>query len=174
MSRPYGFEPVARSDARVLILGSMPGQLSLQKQQYYAHPRNVFWRIMGELFGFIPDSSYQLRLQSLIKNGLALWDVLGSCDRLGSLDSAIDEQSIVVNDFKSFYHDHPDIGSVFFNGMKSERAYLKYVLPHLAESRRDLFAMRLPSTSPANARLALVAKIGHWQIVHQHAARLTQ
>ena len=100
------FEPVADSNSEILILGSMPGRESLAAEQYYAHRRNAFWKIMSDLLGFDPDSSYGTRLQELKTARIALWDVLQSCTRVGSLDSSIDAGSITVNDFQSFFRTH--------------------------------------------------------------------
>ncbi|MHB1590463.1 MAG: DNA-deoxyinosine glycosylase, partial [Sulfuricella sp.] len=127
----HSFPPIADARARVLILGSMPGKLSLQAQQYYAHPRNAFWHILGELVGAHADLTYQTRMRVLKANGIALWDVLKSCTREGSLDSDIDDASIIANDFASFHRAHPDIAYIFFNGAKAEACYRKHVLPSL-------------------------------------------
>jgi len=94
------FPPVATSEARVLILGSMPGIASLTAGQYYAHPRNAFWRIMGKLVGAGPENPYDERLRILKKGGIALWDVLDSCVRPGSLDANISNET--PNDFAIF------------------------------------------------------------------------
>ena len=84
-----GFPPIADADARVLVLGSLPGRMSLEKQQYYAQPYNAFWKIMGQLFGAAPELPYERRLEELRKHGVAVWDVLAAGERSGSLDSAI-------------------------------------------------------------------------------------
>jgi len=129
--RVRSFPPIENARARVLILGSMPGGASLAAGQYYAHPQNLFWRIMGDLLGAKPGLSYAGRTRLLKARGIALWDVLESCVREGSLDSAIEETTIAANDFTSFYGAHPRIGRVFFNGAKAQAAYRRYVIPVL-------------------------------------------
>ncbi len=161
MSRIHSFPPVASSKSRVLILGSMPGEASLRAGQYYAHPRNAFWRIMGDLFGASRSLAYHERLTILDEVGIALWDVLQACVRLGSLDSAITDE--IPNDFPAFFAKHPMITHVFFNGSKAEAAFRRYALPGLVEDRHS-FA-RLPSTSPAHAAMALADKVRAWSVV---------
>jgi double-stranded uracil-DNA glycosylase len=116
MSRVHCFAPIEDIAATLLILGSMPGKASLAAGEYYAHPRNVFWTVMGELIGPHPDLPYEDRLKILRSSGIALWDVLGSCVRKSSLDSHIEVSSAAPNDFKSFFLQHPNITRVFFNG----------------------------------------------------------
>ncbi|HEY8159403.1 MAG TPA: DNA-deoxyinosine glycosylase [Methylobacter sp.] len=155
------FEPVADSNSELLILGSMPGRESLAAEQYYAHRRNAFWKIMSDLLGFDPDSPYEARLQELKAAHIALWDVLQSCTRAGSLDSNIDTESITVNDFQSFFRTHTKIRSVFFNGAMAESAYRRYVLPTVGAI--PVSYMRLPSTSPAHASLSYEQKLQAWR-----------
>jgi len=143
----------------------MPSEESLRMQQYYAHPRNGFWPIMMTLLGQPDDLDYAQRAQVLIKHRIALWDTLQTCVRGGSLDSAIVDDSIEINDFESFYHRHPDISHVFFNGRKSEQVYCQRVLPTLTERYRQLPRHALPSTSPAMASLNREQKIHAWSKV---------
>src|SRR5690349_6164688 len=117
------FPPIARSDARVLVLGSMPGVASLAAGEYYAHPRNAFWPIMGELIGAGPELRYEARVKRVIAQKIAVWDVLKTCFRGGSLDSSIVEDSIVPNDFAGFFAAHNRIEKVCFNGGKAEHAF---------------------------------------------------
>ena len=158
MSRIHSFPPLARADARLVILGSMPGEASLAAGQYYAHPRNAFWPIMGHLFGFDPQADYAERVAALLEARVAVWDVLHSCRRSGSLDSRIRDDA--VNDFATFFADHPAISRLFFNGQKAEVSYRRHVLPHLP---RHLDCQRLPSTSPAHATLSFEAKLAAWR-----------
>lgn len=149
----------------MLILGSMPGEESLRRQQYYAHPRNAFWPVMGALFKFSPNESYAARTRHLILNHIALWDVLKKCKRDGSLDSSIDDASISVNNFKAFFRKNPGIRTVFFNGTRAEQEFNRRVKPHLPASCRHLEYIRLPSTSPAMASLPLKQKTARWAVI---------
>ena len=159
----HSFAPIAAPGATLLILGSMPGRASLVASQYYAHPRNAFWPIMGELFGAGPDLPYARRVSVLRNAGVALWDVLASCTRGTSLDSDIDEASIAANDFASFLRTHRRIERVFFNGTKAEASFRRHVLPALAAP--TLRFERLPSTSPANASWPYARKLRAWRAV---------
>nr|HRM71210.1 DNA-deoxyinosine glycosylase [Thauera phenylacetica] len=126
------FAPQFRADARVLVLGSMPGTASLAAAQYYAHPRNAFWPIMGALFGAGPELPYAQRLERLASAGVALWDVIGRCERAGSLDSAIAPASIEANDFAGLFAACPGIDHVFFNGAAAEAAFRRHVRSRVA------------------------------------------
>ncbi len=148
------FSYIADPQAKILILGSMPGVMSLNRQQYYAHPRNSFWPIMLNLLELPSDLSYSEKTQALMQHYIALWDVLQSCVRPGSLDSAIDMNSVAINDFNHFFRCHPQIQAVFFNGQKAESVFQKRVLPHLSSELQKLTFQRLPSTSPAHAALS--------------------
>jgi hypoxanthine-DNA glycosylase len=99
MTTIYSFPAIADDNARILILGSMPGKASLQAGQYYAHPRNQFWPILGELVGAGPTLNYDARISVLLSANIALWDVLKSCYRSSSLDADIDKASMIANDF---------------------------------------------------------------------------
>jgi len=159
------FSPIADPDARVLILGSMPGKESLRAMQYYAHPRNAFWQIMGALLGAGPDMAYEARTQKLKAAGIAVWDVLASCVRVSSLDSDIDSDTLLVNDFDSFYGAHPKITDVFFNGAIAEKFYRKHIQPQYPA----LNYQRLPSTSPAHAGMRYAQKLQAWEAVTRAA-----
>jgi hypoxanthine-DNA glycosylase len=159
------FPPLASPDAKILILGSFPGQESLRKQEYYAHPRNAFWFIIRSLFHLEEALSYKETTQLLMSHRLALWDVVSSCRRVGSLDSSIDNTTIQVNDFKSFFLEYKEIDRVFFNGLKAEQEYQRRVLPEAGSFCRTLQYHRLPSTSPAMAMLTREEKRARWAAV---------
>lgn len=163
--RARGFDAVAACDARVLILGSMPGRESIRQQQYYAHPRNAFWPIMARLFGFDAHLPYAERLARLKAAHIALWDVAHSCSRKGSLDADI--RDAVANDFATFFRAHPLISHVFFNGATAERMFRRMVLPGLDLTSRRLAMTRLASTSPAHAAMNVEQKLLNWQQVRQ-------
>ena len=159
------FPPIADAHARILVLGSLPGQVSLQQQQYYAHPHNTFWKIMGHLFGAGPELPYADRAQRLMQNRIALWDVCAAAQRPGSLDAAIVHASVVPNDFAAFIESHPDIGLIGFNGGKAADLYRRLVLPDLPATGRAIHTETLPSTSPAHAAMTFEDKLARWAAV---------
>lgn len=154
-----GFPPVSSDDARLLILGSLPGQRSLREQQYYAHPQNVFWRIMRELVG--AEGSYKQRCEALAGYGIALWDVLASSERRGSMDSDIHAKSSEVNDFKRFFLAHPRIERIGFNGQKAGQLFVRLVQRDVMTTAPEQII--LPSTSPAYASMRFAAKLDRWR-----------
>lgn len=162
MSVVRSFPPVIAPDARALVLGSMPGKASLAAGQYYAHPRNSFWPIMGDLLGAGPDLPYDKRLAMLTRNGIALWDVLDSCTRESSLDSDIDDASAVPNDILGLLGEHPGISRIVFNGLKAETIFRKRVLSSVQSLGRPIAYLNVPSTSPANAQIAYEKKLLRW------------
>jgi hypoxanthine-DNA glycosylase len=158
MESSKGFPPIVGSDARVLILGSLPGQRSLLAQRYYAHPRNAFWPIMAALYGI--SGSYDERCRGIVKNALALWDVLDESQRPGSLDADIRVASAKPNDFSEFLHSQQSLQMIVFNGKKAEQLFRRLVkLP----SVRPINFLGLPSTSPAFARLSITDKTEAWR-----------
>jgi hypoxanthine-DNA glycosylase len=158
-----GFPPVAGHDARVLVLGSLPGQTSLAMQQYYAQPRNAFWKITGELFGFDPAVDYAARLRVLVERRIALWDTCAAAVRPGSLDARILRESVVPNDFAPFLAAHPHLRRVCFNGATSATLFERLVLPGLPAVQQALPRVRLPSTSPAHAGMSYARKLEAWR-----------
>ena len=163
MSDIQSFPPIIGPNARILILGSIPGAASLAANEYYAHPRNLFWRIIADLLDIDPLLDYSSKTQALITAQIALWDVMKSCYRPGSLDAAIDKQSIVANDFNALFKNHPQIQQVFFNGATAEQSFRRLVLPGL--NCLPLSLQRLPSTSPAHAAMSYQQKLAHWRMI---------
>jgi len=162
MKAIHGFPPLSDASASRLILGSVPSVASLEAGQYYAFPRNAFWRIMGDLIGAGPELAYPQRVARLNAAGIALWDVIASCRRPGSLDSAIESEGLESNDFRAFFASHPNIRQVYFNGQKASSLFRKRVLPGLGDG---LELHTLPSTSPANAGMSYTAKLEAWSVV---------
>ena len=159
------FPPIAAASARGLILGRLPGSRSLAEQQYYAQPQNAFWRIMGEFFGAGPELPYAKRTERLSANGIALWDVIASAERPGSLDSSIVGATVVVNDFAELFTRCRSIELVCFNGAKAAKLFERRVRPALDGDISHLRYERLPSTSPANAAMRYDEKLARWSIV---------
>ncbi len=154
-----GLAPLSSPDSRLLILGSFPGVKSLMHQQYYAHPQNHFWKILGALWNTdLMAMPYQNRLDVAVQKGLAIWDVYSLCEREGSLDSNI--KNAVVNDFSLFARKHPKLEAIAHNGGESFR-HSKHT------SAIGLPVYRLPSTSPANASWSFQKKLDAWREVFQ-------
>ena len=141
-------------EARVLIVGSMPGMRSLEDAQYYAHPRNAFWPILFEIFGVEPTSDYEAKKALICSNALALWDVAGTCEREGSLDSNM--RGIIYNDFAALYEKCPGIHTVLCNGGTAHSLFMK---GGFAAGKNVL---RMPSTSPAYT-MAYARKLEMWR-----------
>jgi hypoxanthine-DNA glycosylase len=158
-----GFAPIARADARVLVLGSLPGRMSLARQQYYAQPRNAFWSIVGELSGFDPALDYEARQQCLLERRIALWDVCAAAVRPGSLDAHIQRHSVVPNEFEPFLAAHRQIRCLCFNGVTAASLFDRLVWPTLPAPWQALPRIRLPSTSPAHAGMSYARKLAAWR-----------
>jgi hypoxanthine-DNA glycosylase len=154
-----GFAPVVDDDARLLILGSFPSVQSLAARQYYGNPRNAFWPITGALFGFDQHAAYETRLAALQSHGVALWDVLHKCRRVGSSDAKIDLKSLVVNDFGRFFTSYPGIRRVYFNGHTADKLFRRLVHVDAPVSYQ-----LLPSSSPARAMPA-GQKLDAWRVI---------
>lgn len=167
VSRAESFAPEWREDARVLVLGSIPGVASLQAQRYYAHPRNAFWPIMAELLGFDPALAYRQRLEVLKQNGVALWDVIESCYRPGSLDSRIAADSVAANDIAALVRRMPQLRLIACNGKTAQRLYLRHWAKVIAEQQPDNVPsiVALPSTSPAHAAMNFDQKLAAWRVL---------
>jgi double-stranded uracil-DNA glycosylase len=158
-----GLPPILSAGCRVLVLGSMPGEISLARGEYYAHPRNRFWPVMSVLAGAHPDLDYETRVQRLTRRGIAVWDVLEQCERPGSLDTSILRESEVPNDFALLFREYPTLTVVALNGAKSAQTFRRRVLPGLpTETAARLTLFDLPSTSPANASRSLDDLLRAW------------
>ncbi len=163
-NRIHSFPPIISQQAKLIILGSMPGVESLRQNKYYAHPRNSFWPIMLELLS-TPVDTYEQCTQLLKDHGIAVWDVLQSCQRSGSLDANIQQDFMRANDFNHLFARYSGIRAVFFNGGAAEKFYKSKVLTNL-EARFNHFSyQRLPSTSPAHASMTLVQKKLAWKVL---------
>lgn len=162
-----GFAPVADKRAKVLVLGTLPGLASLKAGEYYAHPQNMFWQIMDEIFKWPPDMPYRERTNRLVSAGVALWDVCEAAHRSGSLDTAIETASVLANDFEAFFREHPGVRLICFNGTKAANLYGRAVRPKLPESMRSIECETLPSTSPANASIRYSDKLLRWSVVRK-------
>lgn len=156
-----GLAPIIGTRPRLLLLGSMPGSASLLEQRYYAHPRNLFWPFMQQLFGIPVELGYQQRCQWLTAQGIALWDVIARCERPGSLDSAIKKSSVICNAIPQLLEAEPQIRKICFNGAKAAEEFKRHLLPVL-QHRSDIKYVQLPSSSPANASQSTEQKLALW------------
>jgi TDG/mug DNA glycosylase family protein len=155
-----GFPPVHAADARWLVLGSFPGVASLQQLRYYGHPRNAFWPIIAELTGVAADAPYPRRIDALLRQRIALWDVLAGCERSGSLDAQI--RNALPNDLTALFSASPQIERILLNGGTAARLFRQHQLPSLQGAGFAGSLHPLPSTSPANAGVPYAAKREAW------------
>jgi len=153
--------PVFDKDSKVLILGSFPSVKSREEGFFYGHPQNRFWKVTSQVFGEELPVTIDEKKAFLIRNHIAVWDVIGSCEIEGSSDSSI--RNVTVNDL-SVILDTADIRAIFLNGKKAEQYYKKYIFPAL---KRD--AVCLPSTSPANAAWSLDKLTDAWKVIKDTA-----
>ena len=154
-----GLPPCIRFDCRILILGSMPSAASLRADFYYAHPQNRFWPVMGRILGFDPGLAPSVRIERLLARHIGLWDVIGRCRRHGSLDTAIESRSIVVNPIAPLLPRLEQLERILCNGAVAYQAWTQKVAPTLLS---DHLVRRLPSTSPANAAWSKEALVTEW------------
>jgi len=155
------FDPIADTRSRVLVLGTMPGVMSLQKQQYYGHPRNAFWPVMASLCGVELPHEYDRRRAMLLDAGIALWDVCRQCEREGSLDSNICNEE--PNEIPALLRRYPGIRAIAFNGKGAEKLFRRYFGAYA-----DVFeTLVLPSTSPAYT-LTFERKLEGWQRIRRY------
>ena len=162
-----GFPPVEPRRARVLVLGTLPSAESIRQGQYYAHPRNAFWPIMGALFGAGRELPYDRRLRKLAARGVMLWDVLRAAHRPGSLDSAIHPRRRVANAIPELLARHPELEAIVFNGAPAEALFRRHVAKTCGDRLVGVNLVRLPSTSPAHAARTCAQKIVAWRTALQ-------
>ena len=156
--------PIETQDSNVLILGSMPSITSIKNRQYYAHPQNQFWQIIQKIIGVTAKLNYSNKIKMLNQAKIALWDMLASCIRPGSADSKITNG--ISNDINNFLQTHPDISKICLNGITAAnyfRIYQNNNLNSIFPKKRNLQICKLPSTSPANARISFNQKYQIWR-----------
>jgi double-stranded uracil-DNA glycosylase len=162
--RVASFPPQVGEGCRVLVLGTVPSLRSLEMRQSYAHPHNLFWPFMGELFDAGPELPYAERIARLHAVGVGIWDVLKHCERPGSLDSSILVESEVANDIPGLLDAQPGIAAIALNGGKAQQVFARRIAPQIAPARRErLTILDLPSTSPANASIPRAVKLERWR-----------
>lgn len=167
MTAITSFSPIEGESARVLILGSIPGVASLSAGQYYAHPQNAFWKIMGRILDIAPAANYETRVEALKRANIALWDVLESCIRPGSMDTAIDLNSAKPNNIAALLQRQPQLHTICFNGSAAEKIFKQRIQPFLGNV--SVKYIRLPSTSPAHASMSFEIKLAAWKnALHGH------
>lgn len=160
MNRINSFSPIVNEHSEILILGSVPGVKSLEMQQYYAHPQNQFWRLMFHLFDEEFSTDYNTRLELLKTNKVALWDVIESCERKGSLDTEIKYE--IDNNILELIESHHNIKTIFCNGQKSYKNLLKILGKDF-----KIPIMVLPSTSPLHT-VKFEEKLESWKVIKEY------
>jgi TDG/mug DNA glycosylase family protein len=155
-----GLPPVVGDGTRILLLGSFPSELSLVAGEYYANPRNQFWRLLGAVLEFEAEASYEERIAAATSHGVALWDVVHRCRRAGSMDVKIDRKTLVVNEFGPLLANHPDIQRVFANGLTAFDLFERHVATALP-------VVRLPSSSGA-LPMSFADKLSRWREIASH------
>lgn len=155
----HGFLPIMGEAPKILILGTLPSVKSFEQNQYYGNPQNAFWWIMSSLLGFDLAQSYSERCTELTDKHIAVWDVIASCHRPGSLDSKIDQSTLKPNDFVSLLNQNSSIQLLVFNGQAANKLFNKFV--ELESWGGDF--LTLPSTSPANAAMNKATKLSKWR-----------
>lgn len=164
--RRRGLPPLVNARSFVLILGTFPGPESLKAREYYAHRGNRFWPVLSAVLEFELAHRYESNAASLLSEGVAVWDVLASCERVGALDSSIVDGTEKPNNFNRFFSQFLQIRFVFFNGKKAARLYRRLVVP----SRRSpdpVHYAGLPSTSAVNARYSLPRLTRSWAVIRR-------
>ncbi len=160
----HSFDPIVDENCRILILGTMPGQQSLQKQEYYGNRQNAFWRIMFTLLQEEQTEVYEEKKAFLLRHHVALWDVLEACEREGSGDAEI--RNAVPHDFPWLLEQYPSIRTIYFNGGYAEKFFKQYVRKNVDVTQLEF--RRLPSTSPANATVSFDKKLSQWKVITEH------
>ena len=156
-----GLEPIADSESEILILGTLPGKVSLKTKQYYANPTNQFWTVISNIFNDTIPTSYEEKLKVLKRNHLALWDVLKAANQDSSLDSDITNP--VANDILGFITKHPKLRVIGFNGGKAETYFRTYIGLHNLPG--TVHTVSLPSLSSSNTHSTVADKIGLWKSI---------
>lgn len=172
-TRLSSLAPVVPPQARLLVLGSMPGVASLQAQRYYAHPRNLFWPMVERFLGIAATQPYEERLAALQQHGVALWDVLKHCERKGSLDGAIVRASEVPNAIPKLIATQPALRAIVLNGQRAAISFRRHLQTQCLQMRPALRIHALPSTSPANQSIPLQDRQQAWSVLLDYAGTPT-
>ena len=162
MPKVHSIEPIIGRNPRIIILGSMPGIISIHAAQYYANPRNLFWMMLADLFSIDIDCSYESKVQQVQQLPIIIWDTLKTCHREGSLDSKITSADIEANDIGALLEQFPTLQAIVFNGAASAKYFDRLVKPLLAKNL-NVELLKMPSTSPANAGMKRQHKLETWR-----------
>ncbi|MBQ8321228.1 MAG: DNA-deoxyinosine glycosylase [Clostridia bacterium] len=155
----HPFPPLYNQESKILILGSFPSVKSREEMFFYGHPQNRFWKVLSSLLGTEVPTTIEEKRVFLLSNNIALWDVIGSCDIVGSSDSSI--RNVIPNDISEILG-VADIKAIFVNGRTAEKYYKKYT-----EEKVGIKAICLPSTSPANAAKSAEKLVESWRVILQ-------